>query len=254
MNINQILVAMIGELGKLLLRSEGKTDTLANAGLKCLHLLSHSFADIEGLTQGLAEDKIHALFEHWYPEKEAPEPCYVPFSPNGKNKKNSTGYLIHIFKGEQDIMPSPLDQISIEAKPYHRILHSLKHDVKSIVGALSVDTWVHILHRYCKWIPASIALSHISLYHYTRLKMALAACLKPEEIQKILEKFQSGQKKPRFLFSIAACSISWQRSHFIQSNSSERCFYFKRPSLLLANAQRKLYRSLSQSRRFTYCQ
>ncbi len=194
MNINQILVAMIGELGKLLLRSEGKTDTLANAGLKCLHLLSHSFADIEGLTQGLAEDKIHALFEHWYPEKEAPEPCYVPFSPNGKNKKNSTGYLIHIFKGEQDIMPSPLDQISIEAKPYHRILHSLKHDVKSIVGALSVDTWVHILHRYCKWIPASIALSHISLYHYTRLKMALAACLKPEEIQKILEKFQSGQK------------------------------------------------------------
>ena len=98
--------------------------------------------------------------------------------------------MIHIFKGEQDIAPLELSKISIGAKQYHRILHALKHDLKRLGTPPTIDTWLFLLQRYAKWIPAASHLRNVSLYHYTRFKMALAAVLDASQITAILEQIE----------------------------------------------------------------
>ncbi len=175
------------ELGKLILRSDEKSSSLVEGALKFIGLNPHSFHEIEILTQKLQSPND---WETFYPllyaqtASKIEEPCYLAFSPIFHNDpKDCMGFLTHIFKGEQDISPLPIKEIVIGAKQYHRLVYTLKHDLKRLNRAPDIETWLHLLERYTKWIPASHTLPQVSLYQYIRLKMALASCIKEENIE-----------------------------------------------------------------------
>ena len=185
----EIIISMVTELAKLILRSEEKTEKLNEGALKFIDLHPSSFPDSESLKQRLqSENKIEELYLKICGEGYgSEEPCYSPYTPGlSKNKGATNGFLIHIFKGEQDIAPLDLDKISIGAKQYHRILHALKHDLKRLGTPPTIDTWLFLLQRYGKWIPAASHLLNVSLYHYARFKMALAAIVDEDQIADLL--------------------------------------------------------------------
>ncbi|NUM35204.1 MAG: hypothetical protein HUU50_11705 [Candidatus Brocadiae bacterium] len=188
MKTMEIMNSMLMELGKLVIRSDENTMSLVEGALKFVELNLPSFSDPERLSQRIQSlsllEKIYPdLYERYSPENQ--EPCYLPFTlmPNS-DPSFCTGFLAHIFKGEQEILPLPIKEIVLGAKQYHRILYTMKHDLKRLNCVLDIETWLHLLERYTKWIPASNSLQHISLYQYIRFKMALAACVDEQNIEK----------------------------------------------------------------------
>lgn len=189
MNTIAIMSSLLAELGKLILRSEEPSGTLAEAVLKFMALHPSSFSEVETLTQKCQTPQpLEELYGILYDDAQgATEPCYLPFTLTpAQGKKAHNGFLVHIFKGEQDIAPLEAPEISIGPKQYHRVVHAFKHDLKRLESAPSIATWLSLLERYGKWIPATSRLSHISLYSYTKLKMALAACLEEKQIEESL--------------------------------------------------------------------
>lgn len=182
MNKVEITASLISELGKLLLRSDEKPGTLREGAQKFLSTHSYAFTDTEILTQRLQTDAYSDLFKYLFGEEE--EPCHLPFTPGFTEIQDKTnGFLVHIFKGEQDIVPINHDKIKITHKQYYRLLHTLRHDLKRLESPPSLETWVHLLQRYTKWIPANNHFPFISLYDYARLKMALTACISESELE-----------------------------------------------------------------------
>lgn len=196
MQTKEILVAMMNELGKLVLRSEGKSDsttnnipTLAEGGLKLLDWMPDAFEDADSIRQVLqSKDQLTLLLGQLIPENgRIKEPCLCPLTLSAREKKNASGFMPHIFKGEQEISTISGDKLSVHPKYYARLLHELRRDIKILGTPLDLSTWLYLLHRYTHWMPTSSYLQDISLSYYCQWKMALAACLSRNEIEQLLQ-------------------------------------------------------------------
>lgn len=188
MQTNQILVTMLIELGKLILRSENKVGCLAISGLTFLNWHLGAFANSNDLVQEMqTEDKVTILLDILLKQRSDEEPCYLLLQSNLKPQKNNFGFMLHLFKGEQEIGPETKYNIENDPKHYERLLHEFRRNIRILDSIIDINTWMYLLQRYTYWIPASRHLSHISLYHYCHWKMALAACLTHQEIFSLIQ-------------------------------------------------------------------
>ena len=183
MNKADILFCMMTELGKLLHRSEEKPGSLKESTLKFLHTHAYAFNDVDELNKKLQEDTALKAFWNSIFEEEK-EACHLPFIPGQFDTEHIfSGFLVHIYKGEQDIVPISRDEITITSKQYYRLLHTLRHDLKRLENPPSLEVWLHLIHRYTKWIPANANCPYISLADYIKTKMAITACLEKSHLE-----------------------------------------------------------------------
>jgi hypothetical protein len=206
MNKIEMTACLVRELGKLLSRSDEKPGTINEGALKFLNTHNYAFnVDMDVLTARLqTTTSFDHLFQYLFGEDA--EPCHQPFLPgNFKTEETSGGFLVHIFKGEQDIAPLSQDKINITPKQYYRLLHSMRHDIKRLETQPSFETWLYLLQRYTKWVPAHAHLPYVSLYDYTRVKIALAACLAESQLAEWWQKREAKEPyeaKPLALYMV----------------------------------------------------
>lgn len=207
MKDEEISSCLLAELGKLVLRSDEKTQSIQEGARKFLNTHSHAFSDVKTLSDKLETESQFSEFAR-YLFGEEKEPCYLPFTPGKEpSAEAANGFLVHIFKGEQDIVPLAKDKISITQKQYYRLIHTLRHDLKRLEAPPTLETWQYLLQRYAKWIPAGSSYSHVSLYDYIRVKMSLCACIGEEQLQRWVEKHKAGEPCDETWISLYALKI-----------------------------------------------
>lgn len=225
MNEAEITNCLITELSKLVLRSGEKTEDFQEGALKFVSAHAHAFRDAQALAEEMGKGgRIRQLFALLFGEEE--EPCLLPFTPGQFAKDAASGFLVHIFKGEQDIVPLSKEKIAITPKQYYRLFHTLRHDLKRLDAPLGLETWLHLLQRYTKWVPAGGHLPHVSLYDYARIKMALVAALTPEQADAWCDKQEKGDACEDKELGLAGVQI-FGKEEFLQAlgaNEDQRKF------------------------------
>ena len=208
MNKIELLSCLVTELGKLVLRSDEKPGNIQEGALKFINSHAYAFGEeAENLTKQIQTPArlsqfLESLMCH------DPEPCHLPFTPGHlKADENAGGFLVHIFKGEQDIAPLGKEDANITSKQYYRLIHSLRHDLKRLESHPSLETWLYLLQRYTKWVPAGQTIPHISMYDYTRLKLALGACLTEQQLEQWWQADQNQQPQEAKVVALCAFKI-----------------------------------------------
>lgn len=207
MNEVEITSCLITELAKLVLRSEEKNETIKEGALKFLNSHSHAFPDVKTIVEKLENpNRFDSLMRYLFGEEK--EPYYLPFTPGNLSSENTaSGFLVHIFKGEQDIVPLAKDKITITPKQYYRLFHTLRHDLKRLENPPTLETWLYLLQRYTKWIPAGSLFPYVSLYSYARTKMALRASITDQQLEEWWGKYEAKQPYEEPIVALYALKI-----------------------------------------------
>ena len=179
MNQQNVFLTMVLELGKLILRGEETKGSLAESAIQFVDARADSFKESEILKQlltSIEDQPLVRLFTELLGSEE--EPYQAPLQLEVKNDtKLDKGFFAHIFKGEQDISPVSLEKNIIKARKYQKFLNALQHDLQQLAEPPDISVWLSLIKRYTRWLPATENYASVSLYDYTRIKMALAACL-----------------------------------------------------------------------------